>query len=317
MSLPAPFDRRAIPAGAHVGEWRARDGWSIRRFDWPAAGRARGAILFQGGRGDIIEKYLEAFDHWRRAGWSVTAFDWRGQGGSGRLTADPQVGHAESFAPWIDDLADFYAEWVAATPGPHIVMGHSMGGHLVLRALAEGRIAPDAAVLIAPMLGLHSFPFTPGIARHVAHLMTRIGKPDRLAWKQNERPAAPSASRRAFLTHDVDRYDDELWWKTEKPELALGPPSWKWVATAYDSTLALESPGVLESVRTPLLIVAAEADRLVALSAIRRAAARLPDVRLHVYGPESAHEILREADAVRADALTRIDNFLDERAPAL
>jgi lysophospholipase len=33
------------------------------------------------------------------------------------------------------------------------------------------------------------------------------------------------------------------------------------------------------------------------------------------FGPESAHEILREADPVRNRAITAIDHFLDSRAP--
>ena len=66
----------------------------------------------------------------------------------------------------------------------------------------------------------------------------------------------------------------------------------------------------------PLLILAAAEDRLVSTPAIRRIAARIPGARLHVYGDEAAHEILREADPVRLDALRRIDAFLDEVAPA-
>jgi aspartyl-tRNA(Asn)/glutamyl-tRNA(Gln) amidotransferase subunit B len=47
---------------------------------------------------------------------------------------------------------------------------------------------------------------------------------------------------------------------------------------------------------------------------VTQIAARLPDARLHVYGREAAHEILRELDPVRLDALGRIDRFLDEVA---
>ena len=121
-----------------------------------ATGAPRGSILFQGGRGDIIEKYLESFAHWHERGWNITAFDWRGQGGSGRLSPDPHVGHATDFGAFIADLKQFWAEWAPTAPGPRVIMGHSMGGHLILRALAEGAITPDAAVLIAPMLGLHA-----------------------------------------------------------------------------------------------------------------------------------------------------------------
>lgn len=310
------FDRRAYPQGSSVGIWTAPDGWRHRTFDWPAAGKPRGSILFQGGRGDIFEKYLEAFGHWHDAGWSVGSFDWRGQGGSGRLGPDRRVGHATDFAPLIDDLAAWFGEWRAGNPAPHVVIAHSMGGHLLMRALAEARVDPDAAVLVAPMLGLRSAPFSIEWAGRIARLMTRIGAPHRAAWKANERPTLPGASRQKFLTHCLDRYADELWWKAEAPELELGPPSWSWLATAYASTAALEAPGRLEAVETPVLLIAADEDKLVDPAATRRAAARLPNGELHVFGAESAHEILREADPVRTRALTLIDAFLDARAPA-
>lgn len=309
-------DRRAYPEDATVGGWTAPDGWGHRTFDWPAPDSARGSILFQGGRGDIFEKYLEVFAHWRGAGWSVGSFDWRGQGGSGRLGPDPRVGHATDFAPLIDDLAAYWEDWRGRNPAPHVVIAHSMGGHLLMRALAEHRIDPDAVVLVAPMLGLRSAPFSAGWAGRIARLMARIGAPHRAAWKSNERPSLPGASRQKFLTHCLDRYSDELWWKAEAPDLELGPPSWSWLAAAYASTAALEAPGRLETVETPTLLIAAGADKLVDPAATRRAAARLPNAELHVFGAESAHEILRESDPVRMRALGLIDAFLDKRAPA-
>ena len=146
--------------------------------------------------------------------------------------------------------------------------------------------------------------------------MTRIGPPGRPAWKSNERPARPGASRRAFLTHSDERYDDELWWKAEKPELALGPPSWRWLDLAYRSTLDSFRPGALEGVTTPVLLLCADQDKLVSPAAILEAARRLPHARLVRFGAESAHEIFREADPVRIRALAETDAFLDEMAPA-
>ena len=316
-AYPIMTNRREIPSNAGFETWTAPDGWPIRLFRRDApAGAARGSLLFQGGRGDIVEKYLEAFDHWHGRGWSVQAFDWRGQGGSGRLGSDPNVGHSSDFAVWIDDLAAFFDQWRATMPGPHVVIAHSMGGHLLLRALMERRIAPDAAVLVAPMLGLNSKPLTPGIAAVVARLMARIGAPDRAAWKvPNERPA-PSRTRQTMLTHSNERYADELWWKAEKPEIALGAPSWQWLAVAYASAQLFERPGAVEGIATPLLILNATADGLVDAAATQRIAARLPDARIRNWGRESAHEILREADTVRIAALDEIDRFLDARAPA-
>lgn len=309
--MKSEVDRRAIPSGFRIGEWRGADGWRMRRFDWePDDGETRGSILFQGGRGDFIEKYLEVHAHWRSRGWHVTGFDWRGQGGSGRLPPDAC---APSFDPLLDDLDAFLSEWLATSPAPHILIGHSMGGHLALRLLAERKVHVKAAVLIAPMLGLNSGPMPSGLIRTVANILCRVGLAERSAWRENSRPAGLGPSRQANLTSCVERYEDEAWWKAHNPELALATPSWGWLAAAFASIARLERPGVLENVMTPILMLGAAHDRLVSPAAIRRAAERLPDARL-IMSAKGAHELLREADAVRLPLLDAIDRFLDEKA---
>lgn len=310
--------RRAIPSSARITRWSAPDGWTLRRFDWPAQGTPRGRMLFQGGRGDIFEKYLEAFAHWQAQGWSITSFDWRGQGGSGRLSPDPHVGHVEDFRQYVDDFRAFWSAWVSEGPGPHVALGHSMGGHLLLRALvegaAQGESGPDAAVLVAPMLGLHS-PLGARLGERMAALLGGVGNSARPAWKGNERPAT-TETRQALLTHDRARYEDELFWQTSKPELLLGPPSWRWVIEAFGSTRALRDDARLKSLAVPVLLVVADNDKLVAPKAAHAVAGRLPDARVVRFGKESAHEILREVDAVRNRAIGEIDIFLAARTRA-
>ena len=132
----------------------------------------------------------------------------------------------------------------------------------------------------------------------------------RPAWKTNERPAPPNASRQAFLTHDLDRYADELWWKEQNPSLALGPPSWRWLSAAYTSIAMLNRPGAVERITTPMLILCADHDQLVSAKAVHAIANRLPNAMLRTFGDDCAHEILREADGPRDQALTAIDEFL-------
>ena len=82
---------------------------------------------------------------------------------------------------------------------------------------------------------------------------------------------------------------------------------------AYAGTSADNySPGAIGK-----LMLVAEADRLVRAKTALAVAAELPDCTVLRFGPESAHEILREADPVRDRALAAIDSFLDARAPAL
>ena len=287
-TIPA-FDRRSIPHDARESLWHAADGHPIRRIDWDGKqpGRARGAILFLPGRGDNYEKYLETLDHWHRAGWQVTAADWRGQAGSGRFGTDTTTGHIGDFAVWIADLAALWRDWSAATPGPHVLAAHSMGGHLGLRAVAEGAIAPDALVLVAPMLGMAGPPLPLPLLQGVAGLMARIGHPARPAWKWSEKPGEIPAMREALLTHDHDRYADELWWREHRGELVMGPGSWRWVERAYASSRAIFAPGVLEHVVTPGLMIATTDDRLVQVAAIDRACRRLPHCELLVFGEEA------------------------------
>ena len=309
------IDRRAIPPEAIETHHRAADGHLVRRIDWRMPGDPCGSLMFLPGRGDAYEKYLETLDHWHRRAWSVTAADWRGQGGSGRLCEDGSTGHIDEFATWIDDLAGLWTRWRAQSPAPHVVIGHSMGGHLALRALAERRIDADAAVLIAPMLGLGPARVPRALLHQVARMMCRVGNRRRPAWRTNERPGVLPGSRQDLLTHDAARYADEQWWRRARPELALGPPSWGWIERAYASIGTLEPSGVLERVDIPVLLLATSADRLVSYPAIARAARRLPRCELVRFGPEARHEILRESDPVRDRALAAIDDFLDRAAP--
>ena len=219
------------------------------------------------------------------------------------------------FGLWIDDLAAFWGEWRAQTPGPHVLAAHSMGGHLALRAVAEWKVVPDALVLSAPMLGFTARFLPVPLLHWVAKAMAAIGDSRRPAWRWSEKPGELPANRIELLTHDERRYADELWWRAERPELVMGPGSWGWIERAYASMRSLDRPGVLENVALPVLIVATSEDRLVSPRAIERACQRLPHGELLLFGKEARHEILRETDAIRNRALDAIDAFLDRVAP--
>jgi len=310
------IDRRAVPAMARESTFTLVDGHEIRRIDWPGADAdGRGSILFLPGRGDFYEKYLETLEEWHRAGWRVTAIDWRGQAGSGRLGDDAITGHVADFSDWVEDLAYFWSSWTKETPGPHVLIGHSMGGHLVMRALADQRVTPDAAVLSAPMLGMSGPPLPLSVLHGVARMMTKIGNPTRPAWKWSEKPGEMPAHRRDLLTHDAERYADELWWREKRPELVMGPGSWGWVERAYASIRRLEEAGVVEKVQVPVLVLSTSTDKLVSHPAAVRAAQRLPKGELLAFGKEAHHEILREVDPVRDRAMAGIAEFLDRVAP--
>ena len=297
--------------------WAAPDGWELRQFEWLQKTRpARGSILFMTGRADFYEKYLETFHDFHVQGWNVTSPDWRGQGGSGRCGPHHHVGHIEKFAHWINDLAAFFADWRQSHPGPHVVIGHSMGGHLVMRALAEQRIHPDAAILSAPMLAPAGGGMPEWTAEAIANVMCWIGRDKRRAWKVSEKPLEPEVLRQGLLTHDTQRYSDEFFWFAERSDVRLGPASWRWVERAYASTRSLRNRHNLCAVETPILFLATSADELVDHPTIERAVHLIPRAEMKLFGEECAHEIFREVDAVRNEALSASFRFLDKVAPA-
>ena len=302
--------RRAHPAGARFGTWHAPDGWGLRRMDWPQDGRkkSRGSLLFAGGRGDFIEKYFEAFAHWHGRGWNVTAFDWRGQGAS-----QGEDFEFDGFDALVDDLSALIADWRKTTPGPHVAIGHSMGGHLLLRTLIGAKPALGAAVLVSPMILVNSAPIPNWLAPGLADVMCRLGFRNRPMWRTPPALQRAGSQRQNFLTGSRERYEDEAWWWARQPGWNLGAPTWAWMCAAFRSGTAAFTRERLAGVDLPVLLLGAERDRLVSPAAIRRVAAQLPQAELEMF-PESGHEILREADPIRLRALARIDAFLDEHA---
>lgn len=305
--------RRTLPPEARFGTLRAADGWALRRMEWPqGSGKTpRGSLVFAGGRGDFIEKYLEAFAHWHDAGWTVTAFDWRGQG---RSRGDIDRGNVESFDPFVDDCAALLADWRRDGPGPHVAVAHSMGGHLMLRTIVERRPALDAAVLVAPMILPNGAPLPAWLAPGIADTMCSLGFGAQPIWKTPTMFDRPGSRRQSFLTGSRERYEDELYWWRQEPGLNLGLPSWGWMRAAYRSAERAFAPALLAGVDVPILILGTDRDRLVSPAAIRRVAGQLPGATLHMY-PDAGHEVLREADPVRLDAFARIDAFLAQHAP--
>ncbi|MEA3015708.1 MAG: lysophospholipase, partial [Sphingomonadales bacterium] len=266
-----------------------------------------GSLLFAGGRGDFIEKYLEAMAHWHGRGWTVAGFDWRGQGAS-----RGDGGGEDGLDLLLGDFAAIVGEVEARAEGPLVLVGHSMGGHLLLRALAEKRVRPAAAVLVAPMLMINAAPLPGWAAWSTASLLATFGWGRQPVWRTPPPGSSPAASRQAYLTSCRERYSDELWWWRREPGFNIGAPSWGWLEAAFRSCAGLTAERLRE-VETPVLLLGTETDRLVSAAAIRRAAAALPKARLRMW-EQAGHEILREADPVRLEALAEIDAFLDEAA---
>ncbi len=99
----------------------------------------------------LYVKYAELAYDLFHLGFDVLIIDHRGQGPSGRLLADPHLGHVNRFNDYVDDLAAFWQREVQ--PGPwrkRYILAHSMGGAISTLFLQRHPGVCDASVT-APM----------------------------------------------------------------------------------------------------------------------------------------------------------------------
>lgn len=306
--------RWRLPEPARIGFHALPDGARLRTLVLPAAG-ARANLLLLGGRADFLEKSAETIADLHRAGFTVAAFDWRGQGLSTRLV-ETGAGHIDDFTTFLADL-DHLADTLADDlGGPWVALAHSMGAHLLLRWVADParrrhplRKSLRAAALTAPFCGLAMPLPLRAAALLAARARVRAGEGARFAWGQEPfGPRQTALARQMILTHCPRRFAEERLWVEANPALACGGVTWGWIDAFARSEVALEALP-LEAVDLPLLALLAAEERLVSNRAALRVLARIPTATVDII-EGAAHEILRERDAIRQGALSRILGFL-------
>ena len=294
---PAPFhaDLADGPASGRAVWLQTADGVRIRAGIWE--GGARGTVLLLPGRTEYVEKYGRAAGDLLARGWSVVAVDWRGQGLSDRPLPDPMSGHVGDFDEYQRDM-DAVLALVAAEglPSPLMMLAHSMGGCIGLRALHRG-LDFRAAVFSAPMWGILMAPWLRPVARVLSALSGPLGQGHRFV---------PGTKRQTYLLDatfvgNVLTTDQAMWDYMRAqvigaPPMALGGPSMRWLHVALRECAALAA---LPGPDLPAVCALGTAEKVVDPAPIRALMARWPKGRLDLY-PGAEHEIMMEGPAARA-----------------
>lgn len=296
MTEAAPFfaDLAEGPEGGRAVWLRTADGVRIRAGIW--AGGHRGTVVLLPGRTEYIEKYGQAAADLQRRGWSTVSIDWRGQGLADHALPDRRYGHVEDFDEYQRDLDAVLAQVAAeGLPQPLVMLGHSMGGCIGLRALHRG-LGIRAVAFSAPMWGIA----LPVWERPVARLLTAVAGPLHLT-----RKLAPDRGPETYVT--TARFEgnlltgDRAMWNymrhhvEAQPDFALGGPTLGWARAALaecGALMRLPPPDV------PALTVVGTEERIVTVGPIRRHMAQWQGAKLEVYAG-ARHEVLMEGPAVR------------------
>lgn len=281
--------------------WMTSDNVRIRLGVWnPDA--PMGTILVFPGRTEFIEKYAPTATRFGSRGFATIVVDWRGQGIADRDVEQHLIGHVEDFMDFQKDVeALVSAAEEMNLPEPYYLVGHSMGGCIGLRALANG-LDVKAVSFTGPMWGINIPQRHRTAAWVLGAIAHQVGKGKTRAPGTTEQSyilVEPFAGN--FLTTDRTNYQwmrDQL---NTHPDLALGGPSLSWLIEGLRECRDLAK---IPSPNIPCITFMGTNERIVLTDPVRERMNNWSEGRLEmIEGGE--HEILMETDKV-------IDRVIDQ-----
>lgn len=311
--------KNPIPSGAVTADITTSDGVRLRTARWEATAEPhRGTVCIFQGRAEFIEKYFEVIADLRRRGFAVAAFDWRGQGGSERLLHNSIKGHVRTFRDFDRDLEAFMQKVVLPfCPRPYYALGHSMGGHVLLRHAASASPYFERIVLTAPMVDIarDTLTMSRGMARMICEAAGLAGLARRFTPGGSRVPVDLGAFENNPFTHDATRFDRTNEILKEHPDLGRGAATLGWLRAALRSIARITDPGYAAQIKVPILLFAAGQDTIASTPAAEDLAQRMKLGQV-IRIPDARHEILMETDAVRRRFWAGFDAYLGISAPA-
>ena len=306
---PAPLftDIQGLPDGGEAHWRKCPDGTRVRMAVWKNDG-AETALVFPG-RTEYIEKYGPVVRNLLSRGYDVAVADWRGQGLSDRHPNRPQMGHVGEFADYQQDVAELLGTAQdAGLAAPTVLLAHSMGGAIGLRALMNG-LSVQKVVFSGPMWNIHIEPSLRIVATLVAKLAPRLGFGGRfipLSTAQNYVEITDFDDN--TLTNDPETYKWLQGQLARHPELGLGGPSCHWFSRALAECADLTA-SPLPDVSCLCLLGTKEA--IVSPPAVKDVMARWTNGKLYMV-EGGQHECFMEPPDMLKDIWAEIDVFLEK-----
>jgi alpha-beta hydrolase superfamily lysophospholipase len=267
------------------------DGLALHLRTWPAADPRRGVAVLVHGLGEHSARYDHVARRLNGLGFTVVGYDHRGHGRSpgqrGGMPADESL---------CADLGWVLRPARAGVPGPLVLIGHSLGGLVAGRFVAEGLKARpaswwcrvDALVMSSPALDPGTNAVQKLLLAVVAPMLPNLAVNNGLKVEWISRDAGVVAAYAADpLVHDRVTGRLGLFVARQGPAMIAAAPRWT----------------------TPTLLMWAGADRCVAPAGSAAFAAGAPrDVVTAREWPGLFHEIFNEPE--QGDVLKVLEDWL-------
>lgn len=264
------------------------------------------AILISTGRTEAAIKYKELIFDLFNNGYSIYIHDHRGQGQSGRMTEDPDMGYVSNFQFYIDDMKLFYDSYVKPKNyKKEFLVSHSMGGAVGMTYLEQYLTDFDAAAFSSPMLGL---PF--GICTTVELLE---GEEPEYVLGASKYDDSKDDFKDNTLTGSEIRFDRMIDAFTKAPEARLGGATYQWVnKSCLQFDVMFDN---IDKIVTPFILFSAENEQIVATSSHQDFydAAQELKKSCEAYVVENAqHELFIEKDEQRIETINKMLNYFEK-----
>ena len=272
------------------------DGLALHLRTWPAANPNRGVAVLVHGLGEHVDRYDHVAHRLNALGFTVVGYDHRGHGRSpgqrGAISADDTL---------CADLGRVLRVARESVPGPLTLVGHSLGGLIAGRFVAEGLAAApaswwcrvDALVMSSPALDPGTNAFQKLLLAVVAPMLPNLAVNNGLKVDWISRDAGVvKAYAGDPLVHDRITGRLGLFVARQGPAVIAAAPRWK----------------------TPTLLMWAGADRCVAPAGSAAFAAAAPrDVVAVREWPGLFHEIFNEPE--QGQVLDALADWLRAHVP--
>ncbi|MFZ0558777.1 MAG: alpha/beta hydrolase [Methylovirgula sp.] len=298
-----------VPEGAVLIGLTTRDGAELRAVRWAGGAEPRGTVVVLPGRAEFIEKYFETISELLARDFAVVALDWRGQGLSERQLRNRRKGHIDDFEIYERDLAALREQVLEALcPRPWFALGHCMAAAILIQQARVGSSPFARIVVTSPMIEVYRLPLKTG-ARILIEGLDIVGFGGAFVPGGRGRPVFLQSFAETVLTSDPVRHARTAAILKAAPELGVGDPTISWTNAAFRLMRQFEDADYPRRTLTPILVIAAGADRVVSTSTIERFAGRLKAGRF-ITLPYARHDILMESDHFRAQFWAAFDAFI-------
>lgn len=263
------------------------------------------AILISSGRTEAAIKYKELIFDLYNNGYSVYIHDHRGQGLSGRMTKDPDMGYIDTFQFYIDDMKYFYDNMFdKSNHEKKYLLAHSMGGAIGMTYLEQNPNDFDAAAFSSPMLGFVSS------TCKATKLLT--GQKPKYALGQSKYHDDKLAFKKNRLTGSEIRYDRMNVAFATDTKARLGGATYQWVYKSCEQFNYIHDN--INNIHTPFILFSAQKEKIVNTKAHQifiDEAKQLGKTCEAFLVEDAQHELFIEKDVQRIETINQIFRYFN------